>query len=168
MIQHQHAEYQGQVAKQRSRIPHTINTPIFAILIGEISTYALHKLADELARSRKSDFNRTCTGTFTRIMGLPCAHTLSQRAQSNKPLQLHDIHRHWFFSPRTVEHLTSPLLDPRLLNPLPIQPRGRPQQITSTRRNPSEFETVASRVRRRQARTRGLQAQQQVQEDSRE
>lgn len=142
------------VAKQQSRISHDINLPIFSALVGKVSTYALHKMANELARSRKSDFPRICTGTFTRTMGMPCGHLLHQRAESRLLINLNEVHRHWYFSPQDSQSSETPVL-----NPIPVETgRGRPRNVTSTRRNPSEFETIAARVRRQRARAADLES----------
>lgn len=151
-------EYRAAVGKQRSRVPHKINRPLFAPLIGMVSTYALHKMLDEFERSAKPDFNHDCTGTFQKIMGMPCAHSLCHAADGHRAIYGIHVHRHWYYKPQEGAETIQLVLDPRPLNPLPVRTQGRPRAnaSTSTRRNPSEFEQVeqstSDRVTRSQAR----------------
>ncbi len=50
-------EYQGAVAKQRSRILHKINCSLFAPLLSTVSTHEVHKMLNEFKRSFRPDFN---------------------------------------------------------------------------------------------------------------
>jgi hypothetical protein len=83
--------------------------------------------------------------------GLPCYYKIWQRKITTRVIQLEDIHPHWYFS--RPERGTSPdvvtLCPLPILNPLPIQGRGRPRGAlggvsrvapTNTRRLPCAFE----------------------------
>jgi hypothetical protein len=199
LVNDQHYKYSTTVATQLVSVSHDCNTPIYAPLIGKVTSYALNKMAKELARSRQPGFPRVCTSTFTKAMGLPCAHELRRCHEAHTPLQPSQIHRHWYYLPGATpadtpfeqsalllnptssevpaaglleadvlaeeetldaSHESSPLVKPHnrplppdevpLLDPVPTVGRGRPAR--STRRDPSEFETVGARVRRRRVR----------------
>ncbi len=178
LLDHQLNEHEATATQQLSRIPHKLNKPIFGLLVGKITTHALYKLENELARSCQSDFPSACDGLFTWSMGLPCGHVLRHRANNGRPLELRDIHRHWWFKPLEAPFLAyeTIVMEPQLHNPLPVRTRGRPRGgslstqnqvassssrgrgkgITSTRREPLEFE-VTARVTRSATRRRGRQ-----------
>ncbi len=99
LIQSQHKHHLDETARQLTRVGLHVNTPFYALLIGKVTTFALNKLSDELARSRHDDFPRVCTGTFTQSMGLPCAHTLRQLHADDRQIPLSAIHRHWYYLP---------------------------------------------------------------------
>ncbi len=200
LLQHQLHEYQAKSATEVTRLNHHLNKPFYAPLIGRVSVFALNKIANELARSREPDFPRNCTGTYTKTMGLPCAHELHRRYQLQQPVYLSLVHQHWHLLP-TSQAARPTLQQPQLLNPtpttvasddddvdaasvsatshvgvgdhgladaLPDDPRDSSEdddvvlleplvprttrQTRTTRRDPSVFETVGARVRRRRAR----------------
>lgn len=99
-------------------------------------------MVEQHENSQAPSFALECSGTFQRIMGLPCGHVLRDRAQSGLGILPSAVHRHWYFDPQRQVSSGTTLLDPQLLNPLPSRPRGRPPQSTSTRRNSSQFERV--------------------------
>ena len=86
-------------------------------------------------------------------MGLPCYHTIWERRQEVSVIRLEDIHPHWYVTrpePGTLsgQSILYPL---PVLNPLPVQGRGRPRgalggviRPTSTRREPSAFKIPSS------------------------
>ncbi len=106
------------MARQLSRVGLHVNTPFYALLIGKVTTFALNKLSDELARSRRDDFPRVCTGTFTRSMGLPCAHTLRQLHAEGNQIPLSAIHRHWVYLPDSRPVVDQVIRQQLLWNPL--------------------------------------------------
>ena len=62
-------------------------------------------------------------------LGLPCYHTIWQRQQESGAIRLEDIHPHWYItrpelSPNSRLLVSHPL---PILNPLPVQGRGRPR-----------------------------------------
>ena len=80
----------------------------------------------------------TCTGTFTRVYGLPCVHVLTGRQE---PLLLEDFHSHWRLI-RDGDPLQ--LLEPRRIEPKATTSKLR---VSSTKREPSQFEVVESQAR---------------------
>ena len=73
LFRHHQTEHQAAIALQHSRVPHQINRPLFAPLIGHVTTHALYKMLDELEKSTRPEFNLRCKGVFQKTMGLPCA-----------------------------------------------------------------------------------------------
>lgn len=164
LLEHQDIEHEATVAQQLSRFPHKLNKPIFGRLIRKITTYALYKLENELACSRRLDFPLICDGLFTQSMRLPCGHVMKQRATTGRPIELQEIHRHWYFKPLEAPALAYETIVMELLlqNPMPARTQGQPRgrglstqdqnqpegtssrgrgrSITSTQREPSDFE----------------------------
>ncbi|CAG8751531.1 4638_t:CDS:2, partial [Cetraspora pellucida] len=48
---------------------------------------------------------RPCTRTLRTTMGLPCSHVISECLAANQPLQLVDIHKHWWIQGHRIEFL---------------------------------------------------------------
>jgi hypothetical protein len=51
LVSDQHKKHEDTVAQQLVSVQLDINTPFFAPLVGKVTSYALKKLLDELARS---------------------------------------------------------------------------------------------------------------------
>ncbi len=117
LLQHQPHEYEAKSATELTRLNHHLNRPFLAPLIGRVSVYALNKFANELARSGERNFSSTCTGTFTKTMGLPCAHELQRRYIANQPVYLSLVHSHWYLLPANLAHHNG-LQQPQLLGPI--------------------------------------------------
>jgi hypothetical protein len=84
-----------------------------------------------------------CTGSFGRIYGLPCSHTLQILRNLTSRLQLsHFDDDHWRYKRRQGQSVNmSPRPHQHTLEPLPVSGRGRPRRDeASTRRDPSAFE----------------------------
>ena len=87
----------------------------------------------------------TCTGTFSRVHGLPCSHVLD--ALQGEALLLRHFHSHWHLRREETPQL---LLEPRQC----IEPRTQSSvPKSSTKREPSQFEKVEAQA---QARARRL------------
>lgn len=71
----------------------------FRDIIGFITPYALRQILPHLKRVTGEDTcHPACTKTFTRTMGLPCAHRIQERLYDQDGggiLKLEDIHPHW-------------------------------------------------------------------------
>ncbi len=57
-------------------------------------------MVDQVVQSWQSDFPRTCTGTFTKNMGMPCAHRLLRLVKEEVPVTHYLVYRHWSFPGR--------------------------------------------------------------------
>jgi hypothetical protein len=99
LIKGQYKCHANHITQQLATVPHYINMAYFALLIGKVESYALNKLGNEPAQSRRAEFAQHCTATLTMSMRLPCAHQLRYLYAWNQPLQPGLIHRHWFYLP---------------------------------------------------------------------
>lgn len=170
LLTHQEAEHEAEAARQKAQVPRRVNNPLFVLLIGKITIYALNKLHNELRRSQKSDFLAMSPMAFTQVMGLLCAHILTEQLQIGWNIHPLHIHQHWFFDPHTALEHFQILLDPVLRDHLSKSTRGsltqskntgqRPlitevsdgpervmtlrsrQPVSSTRRDPSGYELI--------------------------
>ena len=111
---------------------------------GWVSHEALRRVEEQRQlRWKDPPTSPICTGTFTRVYGLPCVHALTIR--EGQPLLLDDFHSHW----RLIRNGT-PL---HLLEPHRIEPRATQKALpaSSTKREPSEFEVVEATRAKRQS-----------------
>jgi hypothetical protein len=156
----QQSSIQSTVAQQQLRPKHSVNIPLFAAVLQHVHAYALQKILQEQRKlpARGGPPPSSCTCSIQQSIGLPCYHTIWQRRQESGAIRLEDIHPHWYIT-RPEPGPDSRGLDSRLsvshplpvLNPLPVQGRGRPRgalggvvRPTSTRREPSLFEIPSS------------------------
>jgi hypothetical protein len=127
LLTNRFAEFKAAVNSNKMRIPHTARDIFYAPLIGQISSYALGKLWDERRRLSSTNPLPSCTGSFRRSMGMPCAHDMQERLIEQGTLQLDDIHYHWY--------LATPI--PHVMEPLVLEPArenlGRKVQLTRAR-----------------------------------
>jgi hypothetical protein len=102
--------------------------PIYRLIKLYISRYALilidrqHKQA---TRATAEAPLSVCTGAFTRVNGLPCAHRINGLIKQNQPIPLTDIHQFWRIRPGLENQAYRPLLEPRLPAPPPRVPDQR-------------------------------------------
>jgi hypothetical protein len=144
------------LAQQQIRPKHHINIPLFAEIVELVHGFALEKILKERAKlPRRGGPPPGCTCSIQQSMGLPCYHIIWERISNGRGAILPtDIHPHWFFErpDSTVYNPSIPSRSLTLLNPLPVQGRGRPRGAlglgrvapTTTRREPSAFEAPSS------------------------
>ena len=120
---------------------HAIEVADYLRRQSETANEALRKVEEQRQLQWKNrPPSATCTGTFTRVYGLPCVHVLTGRQE---PLLLEDFHSHW----RLIRD-GAPL---QLLEPHRIEPKATTSRLSasSTKREPSTFEVVeATRAKR--------------------
>ena len=80
---------------------------------------------------------RPCTGSFKKVYGIPCHHTLRAYVAQKRVVTKEDFYKHWHY-----QDLPAPPQAPQpvIFAPHVVQTRGRPRDDQSTRRNPSQFE----------------------------
>lgn len=136
-LQNQLSELQARQAKQQIRIPLELSGRLYGAVRGWVSHEAMRKVEEQRKLLARTDPppSSTCTGTFSRVYGLPCLHTLE--GLQGETLLLSHFHRHWHLKREGAPQL---LLEPRQL----IEPvRARSLLPTSsTKREPSHFEAV--------------------------
>jgi hypothetical protein len=128
LLRDQHQKYIAETVWQLRSTSHHVNILFYDSLFGEVTSYALNKLPDELSRSRRPDIPRACTGTFTHTMGLPCRHVLKCLWDTCTLIEPALIHQHWFYEPlseaqeftaiRVHRLLTPPVSRPSVVNPI--------------------------------------------------
>ena len=149
----QHESIESTVAQQQLRPKHSVNIPFFAAVLKYIHGYALQKILQERRKlPARGSPPPSCTCSIQQSLGLPCYHTIWKRQQEGGVIQLEDIHPHWYIIRPEPGTPSGPTISHPLpvLNPLPVQGRGRPRgalggvvRPTSTRREPSLFEYEA-------------------------
>ncbi|CAG8598427.1 10391_t:CDS:2, partial [Scutellospora calospora] len=95
----QRKEFNTMIASERIRIPAfaTYNSQ-YSNIRGKVSSFALNKINDQYQKAKRATTQEplpSCTGTFTRMMSLPCAHFI-QHLENNQNLMLNDIHKYWW------------------------------------------------------------------------
>ena len=140
-LNNQLSELRSNQAKQQIRTPLELDKSIYRAVQGWVSHEALRKVEEQRQLQWKNPApSPTCTGSFTRVHGLPCIHVLSTR--QGEPLLLEDFHSHW----RLVRDGT-PLY---LLEPSRIEAKATKRSLpaSSTKREPSAFEVVEAETTR--------------------
>lgn len=136
-LNNQLSELRSNQAKQQIRTPLELDKALYRAVQGWVSHEALRKVEEQRQLQWKDPPpSPICTGTFTRVYGLPCVHILTTR--QGEPLLLDDFHSHW----RLIRN-GSPvhLLEPQRIEPR-VQHRVHTLPESSTRREPSQFEVV--------------------------
>jgi hypothetical protein len=143
-LQNQLSELQARQAKQQLRIPLELSKALYGAVQGWVSHEAMRRVEEQRKLLAKDGppVSLTCTGTFTRVYGLPCVHVLSTR----EPLRLEQFHMHW-----RLQREGNPvhLLEPRQR----IEPI-RAQSVlpkSSTHRELSQFELVEAQMQSQRA-----------------
>ena len=137
-------ELRSNQAKQQIRLPIELSGSLYSGVRGWVSHEALRKVDEQrkILTRNNPPMSPTCSGSFSRSMGLPCVHTLEVLLNQNSVLQLEHFFSHWHLKRNGVPQL---LLEPRQrIDPVTAN-STLPQ--SSTRREPSGFETVEAVTR---------------------
>ncbi|CAG8774894.1 45544_t:CDS:2, partial [Gigaspora margarita] len=159
-VNNQKKDIDAMAASERICFPaFTHNNPFYTNVKGMISTYALKKVYNQYQKANGNTSEEPlplCTGSFLSTIGLPCAHVLFQRLESNQNLTIDDFYEHWWIQEHmpmlqieeTAQESLSNIINASLVNqqnPQVVRTRGCPsgssncRQDNSTRRDPSEF-----------------------------
>lgn len=130
------AELQSNQAQQQTRTPIELSGPFYQAVHGWVSHEALRKVEEQRKRLLAGDLP-SCTGSFARSQGLPCAHVLKDLQEQGQALRLEHFHVHWHLSRNDTYQF---LLEPRHRSDRIAARSTIPQ--SSTRREPSTFEVV--------------------------
>ena len=115
----------------RDRTPLYLDRAVFHGIFGVVTWYACQRVQEHYDKTEKP--YKPCTGVFTRVTGLPCAHKYDERrAMSFIPT---DFDQHWYWD-RVSPH--QPYLDPVTIAPF----HHRQETAGNTGRILSGFETV--------------------------
>jgi hypothetical protein len=139
-LNNQLSELRSNQAKQQIRIPLELDKALYRAVQGWVSHEALRKVEEQRQLQWKDPpTSPICTGTFTRIYGLPCIHILTIR--KNQPLLLDDFHLHWrLIRDGTPLHL----LEPQCMVERKATQKGLPK--SSMKREPSQFEVIEAQA----------------------
>ena len=124
---------------QQLRTPLDVSGVLFDAVRGWVSHEALRKVQEQRHLLHRLH-GAPCSHRFTASHGLPCSHTLKMLEEEKETLSLEHFHPHWYLKRDAVQ--PRPILEPRRVTDVLTQNPTRP--ITSTRREPSEFERVDS------------------------
>ena len=93
-LNNQLSELRSNQAKQQIRTPLELDKTLYRDVQGWVSHEALRKVEEQRQLQWKNPpASPRCTGTFTRVYGLPCVHVLTSR--EGQPLLLDDFHSYW-------------------------------------------------------------------------
>ena len=101
--------------------------PLFTAVINKIHPYALGKINEQLNKLARPQTLPVCSHTFCAVMGLPCAHKLFEIRNQHGYICLESIHGHWHYNRAITATIQDPPMPPPILDPIAIQPRGRPR-----------------------------------------
>ncbi|KAF2278954.1 uncharacterized protein EI97DRAFT_440450 [Westerdykella ornata] len=152
------------MGKAYSRVPQRLNLPEFQVLHNKVTPIALDLLKEQISLAKnEQQYRPGCTGSFTKKYGLPCCHTLHQRAhrsaQNEINITFEEIHPHWHYYPQRSSIQILSAVVPR--DPATVKGKGRPRKqktctqnnnsmtsrpsaLTDSQREPSSFEIVAA------------------------
>jgi hypothetical protein len=125
-------------ATSRGSTPLSIDQKLFRPVFGVVTWHALQLVSRHV--ESMSHPLKPCTGTFTRSMGLPCAHVCNAKKDLGGVVS-DDFDEHWFWNRRNVHR---PFREPRQAR-TNTRLQNRPQ--ASSGRILSSFETGASPAR---------------------
>ncbi|CAG8613947.1 3445_t:CDS:2, partial [Cetraspora pellucida] len=104
-VTNQKKEIDAMVASERIHVPlFALNNPLYSNIRGKVSTFTLKKINEQCQKTNRAITEEPlppCTGSFSKTMGLPCAHTISL-LENDQALTLDSIHEHWWISERSL------------------------------------------------------------------
>ncbi len=106
-LQNQLAGLQAYQASQQIRTPLELSGALYKAVRGWVLHEAIRKVKEQQKLLARRDPPLSCTGTFSRVYGLPCSHTLESL---QGPLLLSHFHSHWHLKREGNQQL---LLEPR-------------------------------------------------------
>jgi len=115
----QHSKYKGDLATGIVRLNHTVNIPPFARLVGHLTPFALGQIHKQFQKTKNPEPLSTCMRTYSRSMGLLCAHMIETQLEVQDFISLDSVHQQWRITERQEEPIDPVLL---IQNPAPVQP----------------------------------------------
>ena len=139
-LDNQLAELQALQVKQQTRTPLELPAALYGAIRGCVSHEAMRRVEEQrkLLINMRSHTSPTCTGTFSRVHGLPCSHVLD--ALQGEALLLSHFHSHWHLKRKNELRLR---FEP-LQNIEPIRAQSSLPR-SSNLREPNQFEVVEAR-----------------------
>ena len=121
-LQAQHATLQHDFKRDQIERPVVSLHQLYANIVTRASRYSIRLINEQVTKTKRATDLAPlppCTNTFTRTMGIPCAHRISGLLERNEAIHLAEIHPFW----RTglCENVPAylPLLEPLISLPRP-------------------------------------------------
>jgi hypothetical protein len=157
----QHLKIQNQTAQEQNKITHQLNKPYFHMVQGLVYNQGLHLILIKCIKLHKAkdQFGANlllCVCITEASMGIPCYHTVAKRLANPGYILPEDIHPFWWYKRPELSTNSAVKVQTRrvVLNPVVVRGKGRPRGargrnaknngITTTRRDPSQFEYIPS------------------------
>uniref|UniRef100_M4BNK2 Uncharacterized protein n=1 Tax=Hyaloperonospora arabidopsidis (strain Emoy2) TaxID=559515 RepID=M4BNK2_HYAAE len=101
MLHHtqQRAQISRDTAYQKARVLLKLQPKFWSDVAKKVPHPALKEASRQyqLAQALPADAP-PCTGTFTKVMGIPCAHAIKQKLASKEQVRVYDFRSHWCFN----------------------------------------------------------------------
>jgi len=91
MLENQFVELKQKAESDKICVAHKHNYPCMRQLLGHVSKFGLTKIAEQVECATRDG----CTGTFTRVWGLPCRHRIWHMLHNNALIEVSDVHSQW-------------------------------------------------------------------------
>jgi hypothetical protein len=121
-LQTQHATLEYDFRRDQIERPVVTLHQLYTNIVIRTSRYSIRLIGEQVTKARRATNLAPlppCTNTFTRTMGLPCAHRITSLLESNKAIPLTDIHPFWRTGLSEMESEYLPLLEPLIPFPKP-------------------------------------------------
>lgn len=144
-LQAQHATLQYDLTRDQIERLVVPSQEIYINIMTRTSRYSIQRISEQVSKAKRATDLAPlplCTNTFTRTMGLPCAHRISSLLESNKAIPLTDIHPFWKTGICDTQSEYLPLLEPVV--PLPRHKKRRKDQLEQNN-GANEGETMQKR-----------------------
>lgn len=141
LILNQIKDLHANQAHQHATIPIELSRVQYSQIHGLVSHEAQRLVQDQftLLKDNGALLSPQCTGTFSRSLGLPCAHKLRDMIAADEVLTREHFHQHWHLQ-RPNQPIPQHLLEPLSRVDRLVARSNKP--TSSTRREPSGFETI--------------------------
>ena len=135
------------MAKERCEILTNLSIELFSKLHRKISRHALVLLKKQYLLALNRANLKTCTGYYSRVLGIPCSHVICCHIDTRQPIEVSEFVEQW----RLDLDKNDNTLDPKIfgiLPPLRIQKTNSRKQShqRSTTRHPSTFELMQRKI----------------------
>jgi hypothetical protein len=92
-----HITINRSIVEDRQKLPDSLLTPLFRLVLGWVAPQALQLVARQLAAYQKKEHKVVdCTHYYRQALGLPCIHEILVAAKGDQPLARDQFHRQWW------------------------------------------------------------------------
>ncbi|CAG8808909.1 23331_t:CDS:2, partial [Cetraspora pellucida] len=97
-VTNQRKEFDAMIMSEHIRVPvFATNNSFYANIKAKVSSFTLKKINKQYQKAKHATAQEPllpCTGTFSKTLGLPCAHFIQHLGDQS--LILNEIHKHWW------------------------------------------------------------------------